>query len=186
MEIVGRNAAYSGWMRFSIVTVRLADGRMMHREVVEHGQAVGVLAYDAERRTALLVRQPRIPVLLAAGDPLLLEAIAGMLDGDEPIAAARREAMEEGGLRLGEFEFVGETWSSPGVLTERVTLYLASYCASDRIGSGGGLVDEHEEIEVVEMPLRDLAALADSGRLTDMKTFALTQTLRLRKPELFA
>lgn len=186
MEIVERKDAYSGWMKFFVVTVRLADGRIMHREAVEHGRAVGVLAYNVERRTALLVRQPRIPVLLAAGEPLLLETIAGMLDGDEPVAAARREAMEEAGLRLGELEFVGETWSSPGVLTERVTLFLASFRASDRVGSGGGLAEEHEEIEVVEMPLRDLADLADSGRLADMKTFALLQTLRLRRPELFA
>lgn len=186
MEILERNVAYAGWMTFSVLAVRLADGRTMRREVVEHGRAACVLPYDAERRTALLVRQVRAPVLLVAGNAPLLEAVAGMLDGDDSSATARREAMEEAGLQLGELELVAETWTSPGVLTERLALFLAPYRAADRIGAGGGLAEEHEEIEVVELPLGELAALADSGRLADMKTFALVQSLRLRKPELFA
>ena len=80
IEIVGRETAYKGWLTFSILSIRLADGRVMRREVVEHGRAAAVLAYDAERRTAMLVRQARVPVYLASGEQLLLEAIAGMID----------------------------------------------------------------------------------------------------------
>ena len=76
-------------------------------------------------------------------------------------------------------------WPSPGILTERVALFLAPYCASDRVGAGGGLAEEHEEIEVVELPLDELASLADTGALSNMKTLALVQTLRLRRPGLF-
>ncbi len=65
-------------------------------------------------------------------------------------------------------------------------LFLAVFCVADRIGPGGGLADEHEGTTAVEMPLAEIAAMADAGRLTDMKTFALVQTLRLRRPELFA
>lgn len=185
MEILERRVAYAGWMTLSVVAIRLSDGRTTRREVVEHGRAASVLPYDAERRTAVLVRQLRAPVLMLGDQAPLPEAIAGMLDGDDSTATARREAMEEAGLQLGELEFVAETWTSPGILTERLTLFLAPYRAADRIGSGGGLAEEHEEIEVVELPLGELAALADSGQLADMKTFALVQSLRLRKPELF-
>jgi hypothetical protein len=89
------------------------------------------------------------------------------------------------GLRLPTLEPVGAFWSMPGVSTERMHLFLAPYGEADRVGAGGGLAAEHEEIEVVETPLAELARLADAGELTDMKTFALVQALRLRRPDLF-
>jgi len=73
----------------------------------------------------------------------------------------------------------------PGVSTERMDLYLAAYAEADRVGEGGGAPGEHEGITVVEMPLAELARLADGGQLTDMKALTLVQTLRLRRPELF-
>jgi nudix-type nucleoside diphosphatase (YffH/AdpP family) len=186
IEIVGRDVAYAGWLSLSLVSIRMADGRVMRREVVEHGKATAVLAYDPERRMAMLVRQLRAPVYMTSGDDLLLEAIAGMLDdGTDAPTTARREAMEEAGLRLGELEFVANAWPSPGMLTERLSLFLAPYRAGDRIGAGGGLAEEYEQIEVVEMPLGELAALVDRGEVYDMKTLILVQTLRVRKPELF-
>jgi nudix-type nucleoside diphosphatase (YffH/AdpP family) len=186
IELVERKVAYKGWLTMAIASFRLPDGRIMQREVLEHGRAVSVLAYDAERRTALLVRQFRAPVFLASGEALLLEAIAGMIDDGDAAETARREAREEAGLQLGELEMVGEMWASPGMMTERIVLFLASYRLRDRISAGGGLADEHEDIEVVEMPLRDLAELINQQKLADMKTLALIQTLRLRRPELFA
>lgn len=184
-ELVAREIAYSGWMRFTIVSIRLADGRVMRREVIEQGRAACVLPYDPDRRKALLVRQLRAPVYVTDGSETMLEAIAGMLDGEAAQDTARREALEEAGLRLGTLETVAEAWPSPGILTERVSLFLAPYYARDRIAEGGGLAEEHEEIEIVELPLQALAALADEGRLTDMKTLLLVQTLRVRRPELF-
>ena len=145
----------------------------MRREVLEHGRAVSVLAYDPERRTALLVRKFRAPVFLAGGETLLFEAIAGMIDGGDAAETARREAKEEAGLQLGDLEPVGDMWASPGVMTERIALFLAPYRLRDRVSAGGGLAEEHEDIEVVEMPLRDLTELTDQGKLADMKTLAL-------------
>ncbi len=185
VDIVERKVGYAGWLTLSIVAFRLDDGRIMRREIVEHGRAVCVLPYDAMRRTALLVRQFRAPVFLAAREPVLLEAIAGMIDNGDAAITARREALEEAGLRLGELEPVATAWPSPGMLTERVALFLAPYSAGDRVGAGGGLAEEHEEIEIVELALDELAGLADRGELADMKTLALVQTLRVRRPELF-
>jgi nudix-type nucleoside diphosphatase (YffH/AdpP family) len=185
IEIVERKVVYKGWMTLAVAAFRLADGQIMRREVLEHGRAVSVLAYDPERRTALLVRQFRAPVFLASGETLLFEAIAGMIDGGDAAETARREAKEEAGLQLGDLEPVGDMWASPGVMTERIALFLAPYRLRDRVSAGGGLAEEHEDIEVVEMPLRDLAELTDQGKLADMKTLALIQTLRLRRPDLF-
>lgn len=71
----------------------------------------------------------------------------------------------------------------PGISTERMALFLGTYSQTDRIGPGGGA--SSEQIEVIELTLRELAEMADTGTLADLKTFALVQSLRLRKPDLF-
>lgn len=176
---------YKGWSTLSLVT--LSDGeKRFNREVEDHGQAVGVLPYDPERRVALLVQLPRTPVMLAGVTDHLLEAPAGLLDeGENMEACARREALEEVGVELGRLEPLGTVWSCPGVSTERITLFLAPFKAANRTGAGGGLADEHENIVVVERSLADLASLADAGALPDLKTLCLVQALRLRRPDLF-
>ena len=175
-----------GRRRYVLATVRTAEGRVLERSVDDHGDAVAVLPYDPARRTAVLTRQDRAPPLLAGQPAQILEALAGMIDdGEDAEAAARREAAEETGLELAALEPVATAWASPGVSTERVSLFLAAFGAADRRGSGGGLAAEDEHIEVVELPLAELAARADRGELDDLKTLALVQTLRLRRPELF-
>jgi len=105
---------------------------------------------------------------------------------EDAAAAARREAREELGVELSALEFIGRVWSSPGVSTERQSLYLAPYRLSDRTGKGGGLRDEHEGITVVERSLSELAAEAARAQIADAKLLIVVQTLRLSRPELFA
>ena len=187
VAIRGSRIVYDGWLKLHVATLSGDDGVTFTREIEDHGPAVAVLPYDPDRRTALLVTLPRAPVLLAGGSSNLLEAPAGVLDGDEdPADGARREAYEEVGVVLGALEPAGRPWSMCGISTERMHLFLAPYRAADRTGAGGGLAHEHENITVVEVPLARLAALADAGDLDDMKTLALIQTLRLRRPDLFA
>ncbi len=174
-------------MKIRLATLVDQDGVEFKREIEDHGSGVAVLPYDPERRMALLVQLPRAPVLDYGEAAHLLEAPAGLLDeGEEPADAARREAQEEAGVVLQGLEPAGLIWSMPGISTERMNLYLAPYGATDRTGPGGGLAEEHENITVVEMPLADLAALADRNELRDMKTLTLLLTLRLRHPDLFA
>jgi nudix-type nucleoside diphosphatase (YffH/AdpP family) len=184
-EILEVEARHSGWSRLLVAQVRLAGGDVVKREIEDHGNAVCVLPYDPVRRTAIVIRQFRAPALYAGEESLLVEAIAGLLEGDDPAACARREAMEETGLNLTAIEHVATVWSMPGISTERMALFLAAYGAADRVGPGGGLKHEHEDIEVLELPLRELARMADAGEFPDIKGLALLQTLRLRRPELF-
>ena len=122
----------------------------------------------------------------AAGTLSLFEVPAGLLDESEPEEGARREAFEETGVRLGALDRVATGWTMPGVSTEQMDLFLGAYAAADRIGTGGGLASESEDITVHEMPLADLAAMSDRGEITDLKTLVLLLTLRLRRPELFS
>lgn len=157
------------------------------REVSEHGDAVAVLPVDPARRTALLVRQFRLPVWLARGDGVLLEACAGLVDpGEEPAACARREALEETGYAIAALEPAGAVFSSPGTSHEAIHLFLAEYAAGARHHDGGGLAHEGEDIEVIELPLDELAALAAAGAIADAKTLCLVGLLRARRPALFA
>lgn len=176
---------HEGWSKLIKITVEMPDGRTMTREVLNSTAAAAVLPYDSGRRTVILIRQFRAPVMHVEGHPDFLEAVAGLLDGDEPETCARREAMEEAGLRLATLEPVATAWSAPGMTTERLHLFLAPYTAADRVGEGGGLAEEHEEIEVLEIGLDELAGLLDSGAIADMKTLILAQALQLRHPELF-
>lgn len=157
----------------------------MVREIVRHGRAAAVLPYDPVRRTAILVRLPRAPVIWTGGPQTLLEAPAGMLDGDEPEACARREAMEETGLRLTTLEPVARAWTSPGMTNEETSLFLAPYGAADRIEAGGGVAEEHEDIVVEEWALADLWPAFEAGEIVDMKTVALVLALRVKHPTLF-
>jgi 8-oxo-dGTP pyrophosphatase MutT (NUDIX family) len=114
----------------------------------------------------------------------LEEACAGMIGDETAEAAARREAYEEMGVALGPLEFVARVWSSPGISTERQTLFMAPYVAADLIGPGGA-AGEHENITVTERSLDELAAASDKGRIEDGKLLTLVLALRLRRPELF-
>lgn len=185
-EIITREFLHRGWNNFSLARIKLDDGQIISRAIEDHGSAICVLPYDPVRRMAILVRQFRAPVFAAAGQADLLEAIAGLIDDEAPQDTARREAMEEAGLRLAALEPVSRVWSIPGSSTERIELFLAAYDAQDRVGDGGGLAHEHENITVEERPLDELARMADAGEIDDLKTLALVQTLRLRHPALFA
>jgi len=185
-EILRVRPVYQGWGKYLIATARLADGQEIEREIEDHGRAVCVLPYDPERRVALLVRLFRAPPLYAGGPAEMVEAPAGLLEDDSPEDCARREALEETGLRLGALDHVATVWSMPGISTERMSLYLAAYAAADRVAEGGGIAGEHENITVVETPLADLAAMAARGDLIDMKTLALLLALKDRRPDLFA
>jgi nudix-type nucleoside diphosphatase (YffH/AdpP family) len=176
---------YKGWSTLYLATLVGDDGVEIRREIEHHGSAAAVLPYDPERRTALLVRQPRPPVIWQGGPDELLEAPAGMLDADDPATCARREAMEEAGVRLTDLEPVGRPYAMPGVSTERIDLYLAPYALADRIAAGGGVAHEHEAITVVETPLAELWRQVEAGEIEDMKTLALVLALKVRHPELF-
>ncbi len=187
MKLLGRKVVYEGWGRFLILRVQLKDGAVVERQLDDHGSAACVLAYDAERRTALMARLARAGPLYVGQEPRMLEATAGMIDpGETPEACIRREAMEELGVRIGALQPVGAVFASPSTSSEVAHLFLAPYAAADRIAAGGGLAAEHENIEVVELPLAALGLMVDAGEVRDMKTLALILALMRARPDLFA
>lgn len=183
-SILSTTPIYQGWLNLLKVAMRAPDGTQFERHVVEMCRAVVVLPYDPDRRVALTVSMARTPVMLA-GLPDFLEPIAGILE-DEPADCARREAMEEAGVRLGELTHLGQYWSIPTVVTEKIDYFLAEYRADDRIAAGGGLEEEQENITVHELPLDDLWTMVAEKRVGDGKLAITLMALRLRRPDLFS
>lgn len=183
ITLIGTEVLSEAWGRLTRATLdyRRDDGTVqrLFRENYDHGNAAAIVLFDPVRRTVLLVRQFRYPVL-ANGDPaFLLEACAGLLDGDDPLTCARREALEETGHEPTNIVHVSDIYMSPGSVQEKVSLFVGHYDATTYRHRGGGLVEEGEELEVVEMGLDDAMAACGDGRITDGKTVVLIQHVRL-------
>ena len=157
---------------------RRRDGRLqvVSRETYDRGNGVALLLFNAARGTVILIRQFRFPCYVnGLGDGMLIEACAGQLDGNDPVAAMRREAIEETGYAVTAPRKVFEAYMSPGSITEKLHFFVAAYDDADRRGAGGGEVDEGEDIEVLEMPLERALAMISSGEIQDGKTIMLLQ-----------
>lgn len=167
-----------GWAKLDRYTIRYVrqDGTTdtLVREVHDHGNGASVLPYDAKRGTVLLVKQFRLPAYLQDGDGFIIEACAGLLDGDDPATCARREAEEEMGFRLSSLRCVCRPFMSPGSVTERISLFLADYDHNSRTGAGGGHAHEGEDIEVLEIPFAEMRAMVRDGLISDAKTVMLS------------
>jgi len=144
--------AYEG----KLVSVEIRDGK----ELVVHGAVVAVVAVDRDDRV-VLVRQYRV----GANGPLLKLPAGNVDDGEQPLAAARREVREETGLRGGDWTEVASVYSSPGFCDERVHLFVARGLDEGEPDPDGG-----EDVEVVRVAVADVPALL--ADVEDAKTLA--------------
>jgi nudix-type nucleoside diphosphatase (YffH/AdpP family) len=151
------------------------EWQTLARETYDRGDCATVLPYNLAQRTVVLVRQFRYPAFLNGYDDLLIEAAAGVLDDEAPEVRIRAEAEEETGYRLGDIRKIFEAFTSPGSVTEKLHFFVAEYDPSMRIGGGGGLKDEGEDIEVLELPIDQALAMTTDGRIVDSKTIMLLQ-----------
>ena len=156
---------------------RRRDGRWQEqrRETYDRGNGAVILLYDLALRRVVLTRQFRYPAYVNGHDDLLIEAPAGLLDSQSPEECIRAEAEQEAGYRVREARQVMHEFMSPGSVTERLHFFVAEYDAADRIGSGGGLEAEGEDIEVFECEFDAALAMVADGRIADGKTIMLLQ-----------
>ena len=166
------------WAKLDRYTLRYTrqDGSedTLIREVHDHGHGATVLPYDARRGSVLLVRQFRLPAYLHDHDGFLIEACAGLLEGDDPARCAKREAEEELGFTLSNLRFMTTVYMTPGAVTERLSLFIADYSEEARIGAGGGERHEGEDIEVLEIAFHEMRRMVQDGRIVDAKTVLLS------------
>lgn len=143
------------------------------RETYDRGNGAVVLPYNRTQRTVILTRQFRFPVYVNGHPGMMIEACAGLLDERDPVSAIQREAEEETGLRLAQVEKVFEAYMSPGSVTEKLYFFVAEY--ETRQSDGGGLLDDGEDIEVLELPFDEALHMIERGEIVDAKTIMLLQ-----------
>ncbi|MEV6004361.1 NUDIX domain-containing protein [Streptomyces griseomycini] len=154
------------------------------RETYDRGDGATLLLHDASRGTVLLTRQFRLPAYVNGHpDGMLIEAAAGLLDGDTAEEAIRREAAEETGRTVGTVEHVFDVYMSPGSVTERLHFFAAPYENTTAPAEGTrGVADEGEDIEVLELPFPEALAMIRRGEIVDAKTIMLLQWAALEGP----
>lgn len=163
------------YRRYSFTYLR-RDSRhqRLSREVCITEDSCAALLYSRTRGTVFLTRQFRLPMYLAVGaDAFAIEVPAGRLGGRLPSDAVRLEIEEETGFRVGRIEEVLAAHLCPTVLTECAHLFVAEVEFASRISTGGGLFEEGEDIELLEVNLAQALAMIRDRRITDAKTIIL-------------
>ncbi len=146
------------------------------REFYDRGNGATILLYNLAQQTVVLTRQFRFPAFMNGLESgLLIETAAGLLDEASPEERIRLEAEEETGYQVQALQKVFEAYMSPGSVTEKLYFYVAEYASQQRIGSGGGLEQEGEDIEVLELPFAQALSMLQSGEIQDAKTIMLLQ-----------
>jgi GDP-mannose pyrophosphatase NudK len=107
-----------------------------------------------------------------------IEACAGKLDGETAERRTIKEMEEELGYRIAKVERLFELYVSPAAVMEKIAFFTCAYSPADKVSEGGGLPDEGEDIEVIEITLEQAAAMIAAGEIIDAKTVILVQYLR--------
>ena len=156
--------------------MRNGDWVTQVRECYDRGDGAGILLYNTKKQTVILTKQFRMPTYMNDNKSgFLLEICAGMLDRDNPETCIIRETEEEVGYRLKSVTKVYEAYSSPGVMTEKMHFFIGEYTSDMKVGMGGGLESEHEDIEVLEIPFKEAIAMLNNGDIQDTRTIVLLQ-----------
>jgi len=152
------------------------------REAYDRGNGATILLYNKDQNTVILTRQFRLPTFVNGNETgMLIEACAGLLDKDNPEDCIRRETEEETGYRITDVRKIFEAYMSPGSVTEILYFFIASYDKSMKIHEGGGIADEEENIEVLELPFRQAMDMIENGEIKDAKTIMLLQYVKLQR-----
>lgn len=152
------------------------------REAYDRGNGATILLYNKESQTVILTRQFRIPTYVNGNtDGMMIEACAGLLDQDNAEDCIRRETEEETGYQIKDVKKVFEAYMSPGSVTEILYFFVAEYSKEMKVGDGGGLEEEAENIEVLEYKFSDALDMIKNGEIKDAKTIMLLQYLKLEE-----
>jgi len=185
IEIVKTEILSDNWYTLKKLTYQYTkpDGTIQQqsREAYDRGNGAAILLYNITSQTVILTRQFRIPTYINGNESgMLIEACAGLLDQDSPQDCIRRETEEETGYQIKEAKKIFEAYMSPGSVTEILHFFIAEYTNNMKVSDGGGLEEEEEHIEILEINIQDALQMIDTGEIKDGKTIMLLQYIRLK------
>lgn len=144
------------------------------REAYDRGNGATILLYNKSKKTVILTRQFRMPTYVNGNENgMMIEACAGLLDGDNPEDCIKKEVEEETGYKIDEVKKVFESYMSPGSVTEILHFFIGSYKENMKVSDGGGAEDETENIEVLEYSFETALEMIATGEINDAKTIML-------------
>ena len=186
VEILNRELLSANWYKLWKLTYkyRKPDGNWetQVREAYDRGNGATILLYNKKNRTVILTRQFRLPTFINGNtDGMLIEACAGLLDKDNPEDCIRRETEEETGYKITEVKKIFEAYMSPGSVTEVLYFFVAEYESSMKVNEGGGVEQEQENIEVLELSFDKAMDMMNDGSIRDAKTIMLLQYAKLNE-----
>jgi nudix-type nucleoside diphosphatase (YffH/AdpP family) len=158
-----------------------SDGvwQTQRREIYHRGHGAAILLYNLDSQSIVLTRQFRFPAWVIDGDGFLLEVPAGVIEADNPYETIREETEQETGFLIGNPTLLFKAFASPGSVTEQLYYFTAPYDTARRAGTGGGLEEEGEDIEVLEIDFVKAVELIRIGKIVDAKTIILIQYAQL-------
>ncbi len=185
VKIMSTEILSDNWYTLKKVTyeykLRNGSWQTQSREAYDRGNGAVILLYNQTNGNVILTRQFRLPSYINGNSSgMLIEACAGLLDENNPEECIRREAEEETGYRIQDVKKVFEVYMSPGSVTEMLHFFVAAYDHQMKVNNGGGLQEEQEEIEVMEVPFSRALEMVESGDIKDGKTIMLLQWVRLK------
>ena len=181
VEVSRTERLFDGFLKLDQVYLRheTPQGQMspeVMRLNVEHGDGAAVLLINRDSNTIAMTRQFRYAHWQRGDGGWILEIPAGVVpEGCDPEQVAKAELVEEVGYQASQLQFVQQFYASPGTSTERVFVYFAQVSETDRVNRGGGRADEHEYIQVIELPIEQVLDMLDRGEIVDGKTVIALQ-----------
>jgi len=174
------------WYTLNKITFdyQLKNGEWVNqsRESYDRGNGATILLYNPSKKTVILIKQFRMPSYVNGNESgIIIETCAGLLDGDEPETCVIKETEEETGYKISKVQKVFEAYMSPGAVTEIIYFFVAEYNEQMKVSDGGGLITEHEDIEVLEVDFQKALQMIKSGEIKDAKTIMLLQYAQINK-----
>ncbi|MBQ4821942.1 GDP-mannose pyrophosphatase NudK [Aquimarina sp. MMG016] len=150
------------------------------REAYDRGNGATILLYNTKNKKVILTNQFRLPTYVN-GNPtgMLIESFAGLLDKDNAQDCIRKETEEETGYKVSKVKKIFESYMSPGSVTEIVYFFVAEYDKEMKVSQGGGLAEEQENIEVIELDFDKAFNMIYTGEIKDGKTIMLLQYAKI-------
>jgi nudix-type nucleoside diphosphatase (YffH/AdpP family) len=184
IKILKTDILSNNWYTLNRITFEATqkDGsvKQLSREAYDRGNGATILLYNTDQQTIVLTRQFRMPTYINGNeDGMLIECCAGLLDKNNAEDCIRKETEEETGYQLTHVKKVFEAYMSPGSVTEILYFFIAEYNKEMKVSDGGGLDEENENIEVLELPFAKALAMVNNGEIRDAKTIMLLQYAQL-------
>lgn len=184
VKIISKEVLSDNWYTLRKITYEYLKNngqwQTQSREAYDRGNGAAILLYNREQGTVILTKQFRMATFINGNESgMMIEACAGLLDKDNAEDCIKRETEEETGYKINKVTKIFEAYMSPGSVTEILYFFIAEYSKEMKVADGGGIEQEQEDIEVLEIPFTKAIEMMHSGEIKDAKTIMLLQYVQL-------